>query len=293
MLLRLYPRTRIAVNHLLQATERAFAEVEPWSDPKRRFRRDVGRALGDRQLRHLDARALVAWAEARAAGGGAWSTSVMLLRNLSAALRDADQLGHDIAQDTRRAPQDAIAILRGRGLVRTHRRRHRRISDDELARVRAAWTSRATSSCLVVLVDTAMRGGELVRLRWQDWDAARGTVLIRDRKHPRRRVGNDQEIPLLRRARGIVDALSIARDTREPRIFPYTQPQLSGGFRRAADRAGFPGHVLHDLRAEGITRLAERGVDILDIQRVSGHRSLKVLATYIEKDPASLHAIWD
>lgn len=44
---------------------------------------------------------------------------------------------------------------------------------------------------------TAMLRGEIVQLRWDDIDAAKRLILVRDRKDPRKKQGNDQWVPLL------------------------------------------------------------------------------------------------
>ena len=47
-------------------------------------------------------------------------------------------------------------------------------------------------------VATAMRLDEICRVEWSDLDVDRRMLMIRDRKDPRNKTGNDQRIPALR-----------------------------------------------------------------------------------------------
>lgn len=51
-------------------------------------------------------------------------------------------------------------------------------------------------------IATAMRLDEICRVKWSDLDFDRRMLLIRDRKDPRNKTGNDQRIPLFLRPPG-------------------------------------------------------------------------------------------
>lgn len=46
-------------------------------------------------------------------------------------------------------------------------------------------------------IATAMRQEEICKIDWSDVDLKKRVVLIRDRKDPRRKDGNHQQVPLL------------------------------------------------------------------------------------------------
>ena len=52
-----------------------------------------------------------------------------------------------------------------------------------------------------------MRQGEITRLEIEDIDQQAKTVVIRDRKDPRNKQGNNQTVPLLPDAWAIVDPI--------------------------------------------------------------------------------------
>lgn len=134
-------------------------------------------------------------------------------------------------------------------------------------------------------VATAMRLGEIIRIRWEDLNEVDRTVIIRDRKHPREKQGNDQEVPLLG------EAFDIAK--RQPRtserIFPVTEGTISTIFPRACRVLEIEDLAFHDLRHEGVSRLFENGYTIEQVALVSGHRDWKMLARYTQIKAKDLH----
>ncbi len=165
--------------------------------------------------------------------------------------------------------------------------RDRRVSDDELTAIKAniSKQSRIPAADLFdFCVASAMRIGEVCRITWEDFDESSRTVLVRDRKHPRRKFGNHQVVPLLN---GSFEVL-LRQPRKSDRIWPYHPGVVSKVFHRAAEKAGVKDVVLHDLRHEGVSRLFEMGFEIHEVALVSGHRDWKVLRRYTHLRPHSL-----
>ena len=155
--------------------------------------------------------------------------------------------------------RSALAKLR---LVGKSQRRERRVSDAETAKLVKHF--RADTSSTVPMADlvqfclaSAMRISEVCRITWDDLDRKARTVVIRDRKHPQDRVGNDQIVPLLA-ATGF-DAYKIAQRQPKggPRIFPFNPKTVSTYFTDAVAALTLNDLHLHDLRHEAISRLFE------------------------------------
>lgn len=134
-------------------------------------------------------------------------------------------------------------------------------------------------------VATAMRQGEIIRLKWADIDDEHRTITIRDRKHPTDKAGNDQEVPLLGDAWEIVQRQPRADD----RIFPVTDGTVSTLFPRACNALGIEDLRFHDLRHEGVSRLFEQNYTIEQVALVSGHRDWKMLSRYVQLKARDLH----
>lgn len=131
---------------------------------------------------------------------------------------------------------------------------------------------------------TAMRRGEIVKLLWDDIDHSKRLILIRDRKDPREKIGNDQLVPLLDPAWDLLQNMEKSDD----RIFPVHEQTLSKYFKAACDKNGIVDLHFHDLRHEGTSRLFEEGYSIQEVALVTGHKSWNMLRRYVQLKPESL-----
>jgi integrase len=180
--------------------------------------------------------------------------------------------------------------LRYLGLIGKSKRRDRRPTEAEIA-VICAWFEKKRRQRVPMpdiirfAIASAMRAGEITRLRWSDIHEVDKTILIRDRKDPEAKIGNDQTVPLLGDAWAIVQ--------RQPRggdlIFPYNEKTFSSLFPRACKDLGIEDLRFHDLRHEGVSRLFEAGYPIEQVALVSGHRDWKQLQRYTQIKAKNLH----
>jgi integrase len=176
--------------------------------------------------------------------------------------------------------------LRKAGVAKAARRRTRRLTDTEIAAVKAAVRYQLPFDKLIDLsVLTCLRLGELLRIRWADLDHERKMIFVRDRKHPTEKIGNDSWVPLLNGAYELVMSLP----QRKERIVPYHPKSIQNLWMAATKKAGAVDANWHDLRHEGISRLFERGYGVAEVALVSGHRDWKALRIYVQLKPEMLH----
>jgi integrase len=121
-------------------------------------------------------------------------------------------------------------------------------------------------------IETAMRQGEILGLRWADIDPRKPVAMLHDTKN-----GDKRAVPLSPRARKVLEEL--------PRhmsglVFPIDQNAFKMRFRRCCDRAGLAGLRFHDLRHEATSRLFERGLEMMEVAAITGHKSLSMLKRY-------------
>lgn len=187
---------------------------------------------------------------------------------------------------------DMDAWRRGRqglkklGLIAASSERSRRASDEEIELVLDNMRSSLPMEDLIgFAVASAMRLSEITRVTWADFDQKRKLLTIRDRKHPSKKKGNDQTIPLL----GAAFEIAAAQPKWRKEIFPHDPNSISAAFHRATVRAGIEDLRWHDLRHEGISRLFEQGFSIEKVALISGHRDWRILRRYTHLDPESLH----
>mgnify|MGYP000073364704 CR=1 FL=1 len=180
--------------------------------------------------------------------------------------------------------EEAVPVLIDMGLVGKSQKRTRRPTSNELERLRAGLLKRENfrpngktripfTDILEFSILTCMRIGEVCSIRWQDLDQDNKTVIVRDRKDPRKKAGNHMLVPLL----GESFDIAMKQPHKAERIFPYNSRSVTAGFQRVRNELAIMDLRYHDLRREGASRLFERGYSIEEVAQVTGHRSLNVL----------------
>ncbi len=122
-------------------------------------------------------------------------------------------------------------------------------------------------------LETAMRQSELVGLRWKHIDLNRRIAHLPDTKN-----GESRTVPLSSAAVRVLD--SIPRSF-NGQVFPcLTAEAIKRSYIRARRRAGIEGLRFHDLRHEATTRLFEKGLNIMEVASITGHKDLRMLRRY-------------
>ena len=154
--------------------------------------------------------------------------------------------------------------------------RNRRLEDGEFERLEEA--AKQTKNphiwpVIVFAIETGMRRGEILGLRWEHVDLNRRIAYL-----PLTKNGSSREVPLSTKAAKVLTAQRQRNDTPSP--FSVT----SNGFRLAWDRlrsrAGLSDLRFHDLRHEAISRFFELGLNIPEVAAISGHKDPRMLFRY-------------
>jgi len=163
--------------------------------------------------------------------------------------------------------------------------RDRRLRAGEEARLLAACgTSRGgfLLDCVRLAIETAMRQSELVDLDWKDVDLERRVVRLHDGAT---KNGHGRGVPLSSTALAVLQQ----RGPSAGPVFPgVTSEAVKQAFAKAAARAGMPDLHFHDLRHEAVSRLFERGFNVMEAAAVSGHRDLSMLRRYVHLEASAL-----
>jgi integrase len=235
----------------------------------------------------------------RGKGGTGPATIGMDLTYIGTVLKQGGAL-LDIDTSAERGSLASVrALLNASGAVSRPAERSRRPTDAELLKLKAFWGKRRRGTDIWAVtafaITTAMRLAEICRITWADLDEEKRTVVIRDRKHPRSKKGNDEEVPLLRGHVTIggeaLDPMEIIRQT--PRngeaIFGYDPKTISTMFTRAVASCEIDDLHLHDLRHDGVSRLFAAGYSIEQVSLVSGHKDWNMLRRYTQLRAEDLH----
>lgn len=119
-------------------------------------------------------------------------------------------------------------------------------------------------------LESSARQGELLFVKWKNVDLVKGTAFLEKTKN-----GEARTVPLSPIAISILKGL--------PRsiggaVIPVQRMTLYHAFKAAVKRGGIEDFTFHDLRHEGLSRLAERGdFSLLEMAAVSGHKTIQVL----------------
>lgn len=154
------------------------------------------------------------------------------------------------------------------------RGRERRLEHDEMQRLFSAAEEYGGELLAIVsfALETAMRRGEIAKLRWEDIDKKKRIVKLLDTKN-----GDSREVPLSSTALNILKT--------KPRkiagkIFSLRADSITTAFDRCCKRAGIHNLRFHDLRHEATSRFFELGFSIMEVSAITGHKDLAMLKRY-------------
>lgn len=250
------------------------------------------RELGNVKLSNLNGVVLRDFIDHRVKDGAGGVTIAGDLSFLSAVLKWGKHARQLDLPDT--LALEARASLKHRGLNTRSQEREREPADDELKRLYAHWDANSRQKINMPLIcrfalATGMRQDEICRLQVDDVDATRKTVVIRDRKDPQQKAGNDQTLPLLPDAWAIVKPL--IADRTEGSIFHVRAASVSTAFTRAC-KALEPAILdlhFHDLRHRATAQFFRMGLGIPQVALLTGHKTWGMLRRYTNIKPEDVH----
>lgn len=192
----------------------------------------------------------------------------------------------DLARDARRD-------LSARKVSTRSIERDREPTTAELEKVYGFWAANKrqripmTTLCAFALT-TAMRQDEICSILLEDVNEEKRTVVIRDRKDPRKKEGNHQTVPLLPAAWALVEPILAMRKV--GRAFPYQASSVSTAFTRACTKVGIDDLRFHDLRHKATSDLFRVGLTIPQVALLTGHKTWTQLKRYTHTKSEDVHA---
>lgn len=192
----------------------------------------------------------------------------------------------DLARDARRD-------LSARKVSTRSNERDREPTTAELEQLYAFWAANKRQTipmatlCAFALA-TAMRQDEICSIQLEDVNEEKRTVIIRDRKDPRRKEGNHQTVPLLPAAWALVEPILAVRKV--GRVFPFQASSVSTAFSRACTKVGIANLHFHDLRHKATSDLFRLGLTIPQVALLTGHKTWTQLKRYTHTKSEDVHA---
>ena len=154
------------------------------------------------------------------------------------------------------------------------RGRDRRVTPAEIEKILAVSESDELQAVITLAVETAMRRGELAMLQWEEIDLKKRVAHL-----PKTKTDVPRNVPLSKAA---VKALKARSPKQEGRVFSMQAESMSQAFERACmpHRANIANLRFHDLRHEATSRLFEKGLNLMEVAAITGHRTLEMLKRY-------------
>jgi hypothetical protein len=153
---------------------------------------------------------------------------------------------------------------------------------DALIKACEAASEPLLASIVKVALETGMRRGEILNLQWADIDHERRRIYINRSKN-----GLARCIPASRRVLEVFDTVP---KTHGPSVFPIGPESMRKHYERAVRRAGvqwlsidenpFMNLTFHDLRHQALSQLSDRGLNVIELSEISGHKTLGMLKRY-------------
>ena len=120
-----------------------------------------------------------------------------------------------------------------------------------------------------------MRQGEILGLEWRHVNWLEHTAYLPDTKN-----GTSRIVPLSERAGKALQRQQIRATGKDGRVWKYTTEGMRASYQKAVQRAGIVGLTFHDLRHEATSRFVEKGIPMMTVQAITGHKSTQMMKWY-------------
>ena len=136
---------------------------------------------------------------------------------------------------------------------------------------------------VITAVNTGMRKGEILNLKWSDIDLQNRRILIRKSKNNTSRI-----IPINQTLYEVFH--TIKKVSKNDYVYVDTNGHPFGdnktGFMAAIRRAKIQNFRFHDLRHTFASHLVMQGVDLRTVQQIMGHKDIKMTMRYSHLSPS-------
>lgn len=256
--------------------------LRSWEDCRRRLKYLL-RFFGDLRLcdiryAHLEGYSRHRLGTAKARGGDRKPATVhrelaLLRRVLNVAVRDGWLTRNPFSQ--------------GRSLISaaTENERQRILTREEEERLLVACEGPRKGSLramIILALDTGLRRGEILSLRWSDVDLFGRSITIRAFNCKTER---ERKVPMTGRVRA--ELMALPGKSADALVFGISC-SVKKSFSSAREAAGLPDVRFHDLRHTAATRLARGGMSLPEVARILGHRQLSTTYRYVNADAETI-----
>lgn len=187
------------------------------------------------------------------------------------------------AVDWNMVEDDTLKRVRRVKLLEENNQRLRYLSKEECHALINACDSHL-KPIVIMAMNTGMRKGEILSLKWDNVDLKHGFILLDITKNGERR-----EIPINGTLRDTLEGMMRRLDI--PYVFFREKTgdrfgNLQRSFNTACRRSGIKDFHFHDLRHTFASQLVMAGIDITTIKELLGHKTLTMTLRYAHLAPS-------
>lgn len=156
-------------------------------------------------------------------------------------------------------------------------------------------TSKLLKPIVQFAIETGMRRGEFMGLKWPDIDLQNRRAFLHVTKN-----GEPRQVPLTLKA---VQILNEVKNEHPEKVFPLSMDSLRRYFEKTVKIAKenwtssgvnpFEGLRIHDFRHEALSRLSDAGLNVIELSHISGHKTLAMLSRYTHPSHEAIFAKLD
>jgi len=134
---------------------------------------------------------------------------------------------------------------------------------------------------IIIALNTGMRKGEILKLRWNDVDFIENYIFVKETKSgiPRKVPMNNFVRDTLKDVKRMGDFLFYNTNTKTH------IRDIQTSFDTACKRAGFQGSRFHDLRHTAATQMVMAGIDLVTVKEILGHSTIITTMRYAHPTP--------
>jgi len=146
---------------------------------------------------------------------------------------------------------------------------------------------------VTIALNTGMRRGEILNLRWE-WLDLKNCIVALPQTHTKSQ--KTRKIPINSKLKSLLLKLSMRKRNQEY-VFPSVSSEsghmeeVKRSFITACKKAGIEGLRFHDLRHTAATRMIENGANIVAVSRILGHSDIKITMRYAHPEDSLKDAV--
>lgn len=255
-------------------------EYIKWCERQRSFRSKKGFILqlvetfGNIPLKHFTTKLIEQYQTERLQKGNKPATANRLIATLKHCIHKGYQW--------EMLSEETLKRLRQVKLLEENNRRLRYLSKEECQSLVSNCQGN-TKAIVITALNTGMRKGEILSLKWDNVDLKHGFILLDITKNGERR-----EIPINDTLRSVLQGITRRLDI--PYVFHDSitgkhYKDVKRSFNTALRRAGIRDFHFHDLRHTFASHLIMAGVDITTVKELLGHKTLTMTLRYAHLAP--------